>query len=159
MGDFWTLHLLLDGGLSNPERIQTKRTSGDRVVLVFVKQPDRLGQRIAADRVAGDPGPLPEPKCEATPLDGVDYVVAPHAGIITYRKAPGDPIKAGEVVAEIIDPAADDPAAARHELKSQVDGILVGRHLMKFALPGERICKIAGAEPLANPEDWSKLED
>ena len=105
----------------------------------------------------GGPGPLPEPKCDATPLDGVDYLVASHAGIVNYLKQPGDRIAAGEVVAEIID--ADDPAAARHALVSQVDGILVGRHLMKFALPGERICRVAGAEPLAHPEDWSKLED
>ena len=57
------------------------------------------------------------------------------------------------------DPAADDPQTARHPLASETDGILVGRHLMKFALPGERVCRVAGAEPLANPEDWSKLED
>ena len=108
---------------------------------------------------AGDPGPLPEAKCEATPLDGVGYLIAPHAGIVSYLKQPGDRVEAGEVVAEIIDPDADDPAAARHPLASATDGILVGRHLMKFALPGERICRVAGAEPLVHPEDWSKLED
>lgn len=109
--------------------------------------------------IAGDPGPLPKAKCDGTPLDGVDYVVAPSAGIISYLAAPGDKIKAGETVAILIDPAAEDPAAARTELKSQTDGVMFGRHLMKFAIPGERVCSIAGPEPLLNPEDWSKLED
>ena len=109
--------------------------------------------------ITGDPGPLPEPQCRATPLEGVDYVVAPGPGIIDYKKAPGDPVAAGETVAELIDPAADDPAAARIALKSRTSGIMLGRHLMKFAIPGERICTIAGAEPLSDPEDWSKLEE
>ncbi len=30
---------------------------------------------------------------------------------------------------------------------------------MKFAIPGGRIREIAGAEPLADPADRSKLED
>ena len=109
--------------------------------------------------IAGDPGPLPEPQCEATPLDGVDYVVAPAPGIVAFRKAPGDRIEAGETVAELVDPTADDPAHGRIELKSQTDGVMLGRNLLKFAIPGQRICTIAGAVPLADPEDWSKLED
>ncbi len=109
--------------------------------------------------IAGDPGPLPEALCAATPLGGVDYVVAPHAGIVAFQKAPGDRIAAGETVAELIDPTADNPATARIALTSRTDGVLFGRHLMKFAIPGERICTIAGPKPLADAEDWSKLED
>ena len=109
--------------------------------------------------IAGDPGPLPEALCEATPLVGVDYVVAPSAGLIAFCKAPGDRIAAGETVAELIDPAAEDPKAVRAPLKSKTDGVMFSRHTMKFAIPGERICSIAGPEPLADPEDWSKLED
>ena len=109
--------------------------------------------------IAGDAGPLPEAQCDATPMEGVDYVVAPSAGIVTYLKAPGDHIKTGETVAELVDPSTPDPATARIELKSQTDGVMFGRTLMKFAIPGQRICTIAGPEPLPNPEDWSKLED
>jgi hypothetical protein len=100
--------------------------------------------------VAGDPGPLPESLCDATPFDGVDHVIAPFAGIVTYHKAPGEHVNKGEVVAGLIDPAAEDPAAARTDLVSPVGGILVGRHLMKLARAGERICKIAGRESLAH---------
>lgn len=109
--------------------------------------------------IAGDAGALPDARCDATPLEGVDYVIAPSAGIVTYLKAPGDPIKAGETVAELVDPANPDPARGRTELKSQTDGVMFGRSLLKFAIPGQRICTIAGPEPLPNPADWSKLED
>ncbi|MFQ5786332.1 MAG: succinylglutamate desuccinylase/aspartoacylase family protein [Alphaproteobacteria bacterium] len=100
--------------------------------------------------IAGDPGPLPKPECEATPLEGVDHLVAPFAGVVSYRKRPGDEVCEGEVVADLIDPAAADPTAesARRALASRIDGVLFGRHLMKLARAGERICKIAGREPL-----------
>lgn len=109
--------------------------------------------------VAGDPGALPDALCDATPLAGIEYHSAPHAGIVNYRFEPGDMVEAGDTVAEIIDPDADDPATARTPLVSTIDGVLVGRHLMKFCLPGERVCRVSGAEPLEHPEDWSKLED
>ncbi len=98
--------------------------------------------------IAGDPGPLPEPKCDATPLTGVDYVAVPRAGVVAYRKEPGERVAAGEVVAELVDPAAADPMQARIPLTSRASGILFGRETMKFARAGDRVCKIAGAEPL-----------
>jgi len=98
--------------------------------------------------VAGDPGPLPEAKCAATPLTGVDHVAVPRAGVVAYCKEPGDRVAAGEVVAELVDPAAADPTRARIPLKSRASGILFGREAMKFARAGDRVCKIAGAEPL-----------
>jgi hypothetical protein len=102
--------------------------------------------------VAGDPGPLPEPKCEATPFTGVDYVIAPFAGVVSYRKRPGEHIEKGEIVADIVDVAAGDPAAGGVcvALAAPVSGVMVGRHLMKLARAGDRICKIAGKEPLAH---------
>ncbi len=117
----------------------------------------RFLQRRGA--VAGDPGPLPEPLCEATPLEGVDFIIAPAAGVVSYRKAPGDRVSAGETVAELIDPAASDVAGARIALATRTDGIIVGRHAMKFARPGEKICKIAGRDPLPDRQPGALLED
>ncbi len=75
-------------------------------------------------------------------------IVAPVAGAVVYHKAPGDRVAAGETVAEIVDPVAADPATARTPLTSRATGVMVGRHLMKFARPGEHVCKVAGPEPL-----------
>ena len=123
---------------------------GDRFALEDAANLFRFLQRRGV--VAGDPGPLPEPKCEATPFTGVDHVIAPFAGVVSYRKGPGEHIGKGEVVADIVDITADDATAdgVSVALVSPVSGVMVGRRLMKLARAGERICKIAGAEPLAH---------
>ncbi|MFO1372319.1 MAG: hypothetical protein U1F42_07960 [Candidatus Competibacteraceae bacterium] len=36
--------------------------------------------------VIARPGPLPTPRCESTPLDGVDVLTAPMAGVLVHRK-------------------------------------------------------------------------
>jgi len=109
--------------------------------------------------VAGDPGPLPEPLCEATPFEGVGHVVAPAPGIVAYRRHPGDRVEKGEVVADLVDPTAEDPASARTPLLSPTAGILFGRDRLKFARPGNRVCKIAGADPLPGREPGKLMTD
>ena len=57
--------------------------------------------------IAGEPEPLPEPRCQPTPLNGVDVLTAPVAGVLAYRKHLGDAVSAGEVVAELVDRSAN----------------------------------------------------
>ncbi|MCP5419586.1 MAG: succinylglutamate desuccinylase/aspartoacylase family protein [Gammaproteobacteria bacterium] len=109
--------------------------------------------------VAGDPGPLPELRCAPTPLEGVDVLVAPAAGLVVYRKALGDAVRRGEVVAELVDVLAPDPRAARQPIHSRTDGILFARMLEKLARPGQQLCKIAGAEPLPHRQLGQLLGD
>ena len=45
--------------------------------------------------IAGDPVPPPDLLCEPTPLAGSDNLVAPVAGVVSYRLAPGDRVEAG----------------------------------------------------------------
>ena len=98
--------------------------------------------------VVGDPGPLPEARCEATPLEGVDMIRAPVGGIIAYAKKPGEEIGAGDVVAVIVDPLNPDFAGSRTELVSRCDGILFGRTEDRVARPGKVVCKVAGKNNL-----------
>jgi predicted deacylase len=98
--------------------------------------------------VVGDPGPLPEPLCEATPLKGVDLVHAASHGIVSFAKAPGDHVEAGEVVAEIIDPLAEHERNARAPLVSRTSGILFARRWDRIVRPGQVVCKVAGPSPL-----------
>ena len=107
--------------------------------------------------LAGDPGPLPAPRCAATPLTGVGYVIAPAAGIVAYAKAPGDRVGAGETVAELVDPTAAD--AARIALASPTEGVLFGRARARLARPGDRVCKVAGPVALAGREPGRLLMD
>ncbi len=98
--------------------------------------------------ITGDPGPLPRNKCEATPLAGVDTVKAPTAGVVVYRKQPGDYVKQGEAVATIVNPLEPNTVAARIEVKSRTDGVMYARRGDRFARPGQTLCRIAGKTPL-----------
>lgn len=98
--------------------------------------------------VAGDPGPLPAALCDGTPLSGVDALRAPVGGMIVYKVPLGARVTAGTVVAEIIDPLAEDPAAVRTPVKTIADGLFFARKIKRLARPGQAIGKVAGAVPL-----------
>ena len=109
--------------------------------------------------VAGDPGPLPNLAHPPSPLDGVDLVTAPRAGVLGYHKEVGDTVRAGEVIATLYDPEALDPVAARLDLAAGTDGIILSRFRDKLAVPGDRIAKIAGSESLSYRKAGALLED
>jgi predicted deacylase len=109
--------------------------------------------------VAGDPGPLPAALCEATPLDGVDMIRAPLAGIIVHAREPGATVSAGEVVAVIVDPLNPDFAGARTELRSRCAGVIFGRSTDRLARPGKVVCKVAGAQRLPGRQAGALLTD
>lgn len=109
--------------------------------------------------IAGEPGPLPESHCEPTPLNGVDVLTAPAAGVLAYRKQLGESVAAGEVVAEVVDLFGEPPGAARHPIRAATDGLLFARMTERLARPGQKFCKIAGREPLAYRQTGRLLED
>jgi len=109
--------------------------------------------------IDGEPGPLPAALCEATPLDGVDMIRSPVAGVIAYTKDPGQRVAANEVVAVVVDPMNADFAAARTELKSRCEGILYGRTKDRLTRPGKVVCKIAGSESLPDRHAGALLTD
>lgn len=109
--------------------------------------------------LAGEPGPLPEPRCEPTPLDGVDVLTAPAAGVLVYRKQLGERVAAGEVVAELVDPLGDPPGAARTPIRSAASGLLFARMTERLTRPGQKFCKVAGQESLSHRQAGKLLED
>lgn len=109
--------------------------------------------------IAGDPGPLPPARCDATPLEGVDMVRSPMAGVIAYEKSPGETVAAGEVLALVVDPMNHDFSAARTALVSRCDGLLYGRSADRLARPGKVVCKVAGREPLPGRHPGALLTD
>lgn len=109
--------------------------------------------------LAGDPGPLPEPCCEPTPLDAVDVLVAPVAGVLVYGKGLGEQVRAGAIVAELVDPLGEPLGAARTPVRAVTDGVLLTRMSERLARPGQKFCKIAGREPLGYRQAGQLLED
>jgi predicted deacylase len=109
--------------------------------------------------IAGEPEPLPEPRCEPTPLDGVDVLTAPMTGVLVYRKQLGEQVVAGEVVAELVDPLGEPPGPARTPIHSKTSGLLFARMSERLARPGQKFCKVAGREPLSHRQVGKLLED
>lgn len=109
--------------------------------------------------LAGEPGPLPEPSCEPTPLDGVDVLIAPAAGVLVYRKRLGEKVAAGEIVAELVDPLGGPPGTTRTPIRSTASGLLFARMTERLVRPGQKFCKVAGREPLSHRQAGKLLED
>lgn len=92
--------------------------------------------------IAGDKPVLPEAQGDARPLAGSMPIYAPRPGVLTFLKDVGAEVKAGDVLAEVIDPITAEVC----ELKSPVDGLFFARDFLRFANAGMRVAKVAGHE-------------
>jgi predicted deacylase len=98
--------------------------------------------------VRGRAPEIPPLRNPATPLRGVAYIRAPAPGIVVFLKAPGDRIAKGAVIAEIVDPTADDPENRITTVESSIDGILFSINTDRYARPGRILAKVAGEVPI-----------
>ncbi len=94
------------------------------------------------DAVAGPVPDVPALPCQPTPLAGTQVLMAPHSGVLTYLKTPGDDIAVGDVVAEVIHPATGQTSP----VVSTVNGVLYARHIVRWATTGLEVGKISGAQ-------------
>jgi predicted deacylase len=86
----------------------------------------------------------PAALCEPTPLSGSMQLVAPFAGLVVYLRELGETVRAGDPIAQIVDPIAD----RTETLASPIDGVFYARELRRYTPAGNGICKIAGTVPL-----------
>ncbi len=91
--------------------------------------------------ISGPLPPLPAPLCEPTPLEGVEPLSAPHAGVVVFRQPLGARLAAGEAVADLIDPVS----GAVTTIRNTVPGVFFARTAHRHLLRGMAIGKIAGA--------------
>lgn len=108
--------------------------------------------------IDGNPGPLPEPRCEPTPLEGTDLIYAPAAGLVVYHKQLGDWVEAGERIAELVDPFAASADQARTPLISKATGLFFAHMGDRMVAPGAALAKICGSTPLTHREPGKLLE-
>lgn len=92
------------------------------------------------------------------PLEGVSHVLAPAGGLVAYKKRPGDTVKCGEMIAEIV-PLDASLGTPRHPVFSDVDGVIVVQQQMKLLRPGQRVALLAGQEPLPHRKTGQLLND
>lgn len=117
----------------------------------------RLLQREGV--ISGDPGPLPEARCEATSLDAVDMARSPVAGVIARMVPVGSRVAAGDVVAELADPLDVEHASGRTQVRSATDGLVFARTDQRIARPGDVLVKVAGERALAHRAAGALLTD
>ncbi len=98
--------------------------------------------------IAGEPPPLPELRADATPLEGVEYVRAESAGILTYMKNLGDRVEEGDVIAIVTQPMKNSGQGVKIPITGKTAGVFFARSAERFARPGKIIGKVAGARPL-----------
>ena len=92
--------------------------------------------------VARTPASLPALKRGPTPLAGSIPVVTPHGGVVVFLRDPGDTVRRGEHIADLVDPLSGSVT----RLESPADGVLYARESQRFATAGRRVAKIAGRE-------------
>ncbi len=90
------------------------------------------------------------PRAEATPLEAMQQLIAPVGGLVAYHAWLGDHVRAGDLVARVI-----DPVGGAADVLAGTDGILFARHSQTYAWPGKVIGKIAGE--IALPERKGEL--
>jgi uncharacterized protein len=98
--------------------------------------------------IAGDPGPLTAQACDATMLDACDIVRAPAAGVLSYKQSLGARVAEGDVIAELVNPAAENPEAARTPIRSGTDGFILSRRPDHLVRPGDTVAKVVGTRSL-----------
>jgi hypothetical protein len=101
-------------------------------------------QVIACQR-APEPPPL---KCQPTPLAGSETLKAPAPGVVVFAAKVGAVLQVGDLVAEIIDPIANQT----HRVVAGVAGPLYARIRDRYVCAGGELGKIAGAKAFRSGE-------
>ncbi|HVJ54532.1 MAG TPA: succinylglutamate desuccinylase/aspartoacylase family protein [Aliidongia sp.] len=138
-----TEHPIPDASLAATVELRGRADVSDELASADAAALMRYMMRQGA--VAGDPGPLPPAQCDGTSLAAVDWLRAPVAGLLVYKQALGARVSKGDLIAEIVDPLADDPAKARTEVRTITDGLIISRRTRLLARPGQAIAKIVGS--------------
>jgi len=94
------------------------------------------------------PPALPDAIGDARPLAGSVPVVTAHGGVLVHRPLLGQQVRAGDCIAEVIDPLSGESTA----LTSVVDGLLYARESVRIVHAGMPIAKVAGTAAVRSGE-------
>lgn len=89
----------------------------------------------------GNTAAVPQPLCRPTPMAGSETLRASSPGLLTFVAEPGQTLRAGDLVAEVIDPVE----ATVHAVRAGVEGVFYARIRDRYVTAGCEIGKIAGA--------------
>jgi predicted deacylase len=86
---------------------------------------------------------VPVALCQPTPLAGSETLRAKGPGVVVYAATPGQTLKKGDLVAEVVNPIDGTAEAVR----AGVNGVFYARIRDRYVTAGCEIGKIAGATP------------
>lgn len=93
--------------------------------------------------VAGEVAANPVWPGKKTPHEAISMLRTPVGGVIVYPYPLGNDVEAGAVIAEIVDPTADDPAQARTQILAPRAGKLYAAVSNRLVRPNDIVIKIA----------------
>lgn len=82
--------------------------------------------------------------CEGMPLEGTEMLFAPHAGVVSFLRSPGDWVEKGDELFEVINPLSDVVSIVR----AGTSGVLFAVERLRYAQAGFWLAKVAGREAL-----------
>lgn len=91
---------------------------------------------------------VPAALCQATPLAGSESLHAPAPGVVVFAAEPGQIVQTGDLVAEVIDPIANQT----HRVTAGVTGVFYARIRDRYITAGGELGKIAGAQAFRSGE-------
>ncbi|GAA0226662.1 succinylglutamate desuccinylase/aspartoacylase family protein [Marinomonas primoryensis] len=118
-----------------------------------------LDYLILREVVSGEAPIIDDSEVKYYPLDAMDLVKAPCAGIVCYHKAIGEEVEAGEEIGEVVNLMEDDVDTSSYPLIARTNGVFFARVQRRLVVYGESIAKIAGREHLAFREIGHLFED
>ena len=96
-------------------------------------------------------------KVQVSPLEAVDIVRAPKAGLVVFKYPLDTYVRQDEVIAEIVQLDEAKPNQ-RIQVRSNTDGFLMGLSHRRMARPGDQIAKVAGTKSLPNRKPGQLLQ-
>ncbi len=121
----------------------TVELRGEQDVSHQLASADALGiyhYLCGAGLIAGAVAPPPAAVCVPTPLAGSVTACAAEPGVISYVARPGDVLKSGDVICDIVDPLS----GGSYAVTSPIDGVMYSRVIFRYATRGMELAKIAG---------------
>jgi len=94
------------------------------------------------------PPAVPTPRCAATPLAGSESLHASTPGMVVFTAEPGQALKTGDLVAEVIDPIDNQI----ERIVAGIDGVFYARIRDRYITAGGELGKIAGATAFRSGE-------
>lgn len=90
--------------------------------------------------LSGPKPAVPDAKCAATPLSGSEPISAPHAGVVVFRARLGQEVRAGDLIADLVDPHTGKVTSVHCQSAGRIYATCGSR----WAYAGKRLAKIAG---------------